>query len=50
MYLIAFAFGTMFGISLRIKSDFKDAYTMGYQDGIQHCLDVMNALGGDEDE
>ena len=48
--IISFIFGTLFGVSIRIKDDYRNAYTHGYHDGIDSCTRTLNSMMEDEDE
>ncbi len=48
---LAFFFGMLFGASLRIKDDYRNAYTHGYHDGVNSCTNKLDQfLEDDEDE
>lgn len=47
---ISFIFGTFFGISLRIKDDYRNAYTHGYYDGVKSCTNRLDHFLEDDDE
>lgn len=48
--IISFIFGTLFGASIRIKDDYRNAYTHGYHDGINACTNRLDQFLEDEDD
>ena len=48
--IISFIFVTLFGASIRIKDDYRNAYTHGYHDGINACTNRLDQFLEDEDE